>query len=220
MQAHFRNICLIAQNKIFVEKEQHSYSSLIGQLRSVQRSCRNLAFSLQATTSHQMDLFGVQELPNSKSVIAPGWAYVPDTGINPAATALQPSSNKRAARKQPTASGLENTAKQDAKILRDLAELDKDSQSHKDVQIPVPVRHRDNAGRGTCLVLSGQPRPSVSFYLHLHDSEPWSSYSCCSKNPPIWQDLRQPPLRCRSLSCTCRHSTSTFDGAPTCSKTH
>jgi len=95
-----------------------------------------------------MDLFGVQELPSSRSINAPGWAYVPDTGVNPSVAALQPSSNKRAARNQPKANNAqENTAKQDAKILRDLAALDRES--HKDIQIPVPVRHRDNAGRGT-----------------------------------------------------------------------
>jgi zinc finger HIT domain-containing protein 1 len=92
-----------------------------------------------------MELFGVQELPSTKSISTPGWAYVPDTGINPSVAALQPSRAKRA-RNLPNASAHENTAKQDAKILRELAALDKES--HKDVQIPVPVRHRDNAGRG------------------------------------------------------------------------
>jgi zinc finger HIT domain-containing protein 1 len=104
-----------------------------------------------------MELFGVQELPSSKSISAPGWAYVPDTGINPSVAALQPSRAKRVARNLPNANAHENTAKQDAKILRELAALDKES--HRDVQIPVPVRHRDNAGRGilsystsTCIV--------------------------------------------------------------------
>jgi zinc finger HIT domain-containing protein 1 len=96
-----------------------------------------------------MGLFGVQELLSTKSVIAPGWAYVPDTGINPSVTALQPVSKKRAVRSLPNASPHEVNTRQDAKILRDLAVLDKES--HKDVQIPVPVRHRDNAGRGMYL---------------------------------------------------------------------
>jgi hypothetical protein len=93
-----------------------------------------------------MELFGVQELPNSKSISAPGWAYVPDTGINPSIAALQPSRAKRVARILPNGSGHETTAKQDAKILRELAALDKEN--HKDVQIPVPIKHRNNAGRG------------------------------------------------------------------------
>jgi len=111
------------------------------------QSSRVATFHTIATVndSHRMELFGVQELPSAKSISAPGWAYVPDTGINPSVAALQPSRAKRA-RNLPSASAHENTAKQDAKILRELAALDKES--HKDVQIPVPVRHRDNAGRG------------------------------------------------------------------------
>ncbi len=95
--------------------------------------------------TRQMELFGVQELPNSKSISAPGWAYVADTGANSSVSALQPSSRKRAARNLPT-SGHNNTAKQDARVLRELAALDKEG--NKDVHIPVPVKHRDSAGRG------------------------------------------------------------------------
>jgi len=94
--------------------------------------------------------FGIQEVAlNSKATAAPGWAYVPDTGVNASVTALQPSSRKRA-RTQLTASQHETTAKQDAKILRELVALDREN--HRDVSIPVPIRHRDNAGRG---MLSG-----------------------------------------------------------------
>jgi zinc finger HIT domain-containing protein 1 len=93
-----------------------------------------------------MDLFGVQELPTAKSAIAPGWAYVADTGVNPAVAALQPSRAKRAAGPVTKTNPFETTAKQEAKILRELAALDKES--HRDVQIPIPVKHRDGAGRG------------------------------------------------------------------------
>lgn len=90
--------------------------------------------------------FGVQEIVGSKSTTAPGWAYVPDTGINPAVAALQPSSRKR-----PRTTGPNNTqetsAKQDAKLIRELSALDRDN--HRDVSIPVPVRHKENAGRGS-----------------------------------------------------------------------
>lgn len=92
--------------------------------------------------------FGVQEVANSKSVAAPGWAYVPDTGVNPAVGTLQPSSRKRPRTTGP-AFNQDTNAKQDAKLIRELAALDRDN--HKDVSIPVPVRHRDNAGRGTPL---------------------------------------------------------------------
>ena len=89
--------------------------------------------------------FGVREVANSRATAAPGWAYVPDTGVNTSIAALQPSSRKRV-RTGPSASLHETTAKQDAKILRELAALDREN--HRDVSIPVPVRHRDNAGRG------------------------------------------------------------------------
>jgi zinc finger HIT domain-containing protein 1 len=87
--------------------------------------------------------FGVREVAISTVPVAPGWAYVPDTGSS--ALALQPSSRKRM-RAPLTASQHETTAKQDAKIIRELAALDREN--HRDVSIPVPVRHRDNAGRG------------------------------------------------------------------------
>lgn len=90
--------------------------------------------------------FGVREVAISKAHAAPGWAYVPDTGVNPAAAALQPSSRKRA-RNQPSTSFVDTSAKQEAKVLREIAALDREN--HRDVSIPVPVKHRDNAGRGT-----------------------------------------------------------------------
>jgi zinc finger HIT domain-containing protein 1 len=92
-----------------------------------------------------MNNFGVREVANSRATAAPGWAYVPDTGVNASVAALQPSSRKRA-RTQLTASFHETTAKQDARILRELAALDREN--HRDVSIPVPIRHRDSAGRG------------------------------------------------------------------------
>lgn len=87
--------------------------------------------------------FGVREVAHSK-VNAPGWSYVPDTGVTASVTALQPS--RKRARNQNVASSHETTARQDAKVLRDLAALDREN--YRDVAIPVPTRHRDNAGRG------------------------------------------------------------------------
>jgi zinc finger HIT domain-containing protein 1 len=88
----------------------------------------------------------IEVLPLTKSANAPGWTYVAERGLNSGPSAAQPASRVRAARNIPNASASETTAKQDAKILRHLAELDKDN--NRDVSIPVPVRHRDNAGRG------------------------------------------------------------------------
>ena len=118
--------------------------------------------------------FGVREVANSKSAAAPGWAYVPDTGLSAAAAALQPSSRKRA-RNQPVASQHETTAKQDAKILRELAALDREN--HRDIAIPVPVKHRDNAGRGKLgVVLSTSPS---SVLMSMNNSKSRQSHSRC-----------------------------------------
>ncbi|RFU36056.1 hypothetical protein B7463_g258, partial [Scytalidium lignicola] len=98
--------------------------------------------------------FGVREVAISKATAAPGWAYIPDTGVNHSAAALQPSSRKRA-RNQPTTSFADTSAKQEVKILREIAALDREN--HRDVSIPVPVKHRDNAGR----VTHGKVTPNV-----------------------------------------------------------
>ncbi len=92
--------------------------------------------------------FGVREVVDSRATHAPGWAYVPDTGVNALSSTLQPSSRKRA-RNHHTSSAHETTAKQDAKILRELIALDREN--HRDVSIPVPARQRDNSGRGKIL---------------------------------------------------------------------
>ncbi len=137
-----------------------------------------------------MELFGVQELPSAKSISAPGWAYVPDTGINPSVAALLPSRAKRA-RNLPNSSAHENTAKQDAKILRELAALDKEG--HKDVQIPVPVKHRDNAGRGILRHPSNLNVYRVANRMRLN-SKPWKAHSCCPQDSAVPEDFRQPSL--------------------------
>ncbi len=95
--------------------------------------------------------FGVREVANSKASTAPGWAYVPDTGVNASVAALQPSSRKRA-RNQNALNSYETTARQDAKLARELVALDREN--YRDVSIPVPIRHRDNAGRGRTFAFS------------------------------------------------------------------
>ncbi|KFY63896.1 hypothetical protein V496_03593, partial [Pseudogymnoascus sp. VKM F-4515 (FW-2607)] len=95
-----------------------------------------------------MDLFGVHELPTSKSASA-GWAYIPDT----LSSAAAPTSRKRA---RHTASAHDQSARQDAKVARDLASLEKEG-GGREVNIPVPVRARDGAGRAT----HGKVTPAV-----------------------------------------------------------
>ena len=83
----------------------------------------------------------IQELPNSTSSTAPGWAYVPDTGYDPSKAAIQPSARKRAGRTGGGISG-DTTARQQNAINKHLVELEKDN--HRDVKIDVPVRGKDS----------------------------------------------------------------------------
>ncbi|TAQ89775.1 hypothetical protein B7494_g1885 [Chlorociboria aeruginascens] len=134
--------------------------------------------------------FGVHEVANSKAAPAPGWAYVPDTGANASTASLAPGS-RRAARNQAIASSHETTAKQDAKILRELAALDREN--HRDVSIPVPIRHRDNAGR----VSHGKVTPAVrkillsqkTFANHLSDFEALSAPQPGTSQPAAPQSV-------------------------------
>ncbi|KAL8672858.1 MAG: hypothetical protein Q9168_002696 [Polycauliona sp. 1 TL-2023] len=87
---------------------------------------------------------GIEVLPNSTSISAPGWAYVPDLGFDPSKTAIQPSgARKRAARTAGLTAG-DTTARQQNATLKHLLELDKDNS--RDVQIPVPARFKDKTG--------------------------------------------------------------------------
>ncbi|KAI4137727.1 MAG: hypothetical protein L6R39_007133 [Caloplaca ligustica] len=87
---------------------------------------------------------GIEVLPNSTSISAPGWAYVPDNGYDPSKAAIQPTgARKRAARAAGIAGG-DTATRQHNATLRHLAELDKDN--YRDVQIPVPARFKEKAG--------------------------------------------------------------------------
>ncbi|KAG9233235.1 hypothetical protein BJ875DRAFT_378985 [Amylocarpus encephaloides] len=86
--------------------------------------------------------FGVLEVAHTKSHAAPGWAYVPD--INPDSSHRVPQPRKRA-RTQHTASTHETSAKQDAKILREIEELQREN--CRDVSIGVPVKRGDAGSR-------------------------------------------------------------------------
>ncbi|KAF7870118.1 uncharacterized protein EAF02_009308 [Botrytis sinoallii] len=86
--------------------------------------------------------FGVLEIAPSKYVPAPGYAYVPDVSNAPQ-IGLQPSARRA---RGPAGAGLgaETTKKQDAKILRELAQLDREN--HRDVNIPVTGGGRGKEG--------------------------------------------------------------------------
>lgn len=84
-----------------------------------------------------MNNFGVFEVASAKKTNAPGWAYVPDTSFQPASTALQPANRKRA-RKAAGPSLGDLSARQEAKIRKEVEALQIDGA--RDNTIPVPVR--------------------------------------------------------------------------------
>lgn len=87
----------------------------------------------------------IEVIPNSTSISAPGWAYVPDNGYDPSKVAIQPSgARKRAARASALAIG-DTTTRQQTAVLKHLAELDKDS--HRDVQIAIPAKQKESANK-------------------------------------------------------------------------
>ncbi|KAG7153150.1 hypothetical protein HYQ46_012482 [Verticillium longisporum] len=82
--------------------------------------------------------FGVIEVAGAKTKSAPGWAYVPDTGVNPAAAALQPSNRKRARNQAANPSGADLSVRQEAKIRKEVEALDRES--NRDAGIPIPPK--------------------------------------------------------------------------------
>lgn len=92
-----------------------------------------------------MDNFGVIEIASSRTTAAPGWAYVPDLAANPT-TALQPTGRKRAAARGQGLSFLDQTAREEARVRKELEALDKEGS--RDVVIPVPAKGRGKSA--TC----------------------------------------------------------------------
>ena len=89
----------------------------------------------------------IEVLANSTSIKAPGYTLVPDNGQGTVPAALQPTAgrNKRGTRFAGVV-GADTTVAQQNAILKHLADLDKDS--HRDVQIAVPSKQRESAGKG------------------------------------------------------------------------
>ncbi|GJC83993.1 hypothetical protein ColLi_06831 [Colletotrichum liriopes] len=113
-----------------------------------------------------MNNFGVYELASAKVTSAPGWAYVPDTGVNPAAAALQPTNRKRAARGKANPSASDLTVRQEAKIRKELEQLDRDG--GRDASIPIPAKGSRGQNKSTPnirKILQSQK----TFHNHLDD---------------------------------------------------
>lgn len=120
----------------------------------------------------------VDVVPNSTtSTSAPGWAYVPDTGYDPSKAPIVPSGARKRARNTAFNSGPSSvagkealSARQQSKIVKHLAELDKDST--RDVQIVVPGKPRDVGHR--TMAKSGKMTPAVRKILGSQKT--WANY--------------------------------------------
>ncbi|MCJ1424942.1 hypothetical protein MMC29_002830 [Sticta canariensis] len=115
----------------------------------------------------------IEVVPNSTSVSAPGWAYVPDNGYDPSKVAIQPTgARKRAARTSTLASGDSTTRQQNA-VLKHLAELDRDN--HHNLHIPVPIKLKDSANKASKSKVTQNVRRILTsqktFANHLADEE-------------------------------------------------
>ena len=114
----------------------------------------------------------LEVLPNSTSISAPGWAYVPDTGYDPSKVAIQPSARKRAARASNLGGNITNDTRQANAIIKHIAELDKES--NKDVQIHLAGRGGVGTGRKDKKMTTNVRRILTSnktFANHLADEE-------------------------------------------------
>lgn len=134
-----------------------------------------------------MNNFGVIEVASAKTTNAPGWAYVPDTGATAtpsqsvSAVHLHVNRNKRAARNANQAAGSSAnvqkgiSARRDAKIQKELDELQRDNFGGRDGQIPIPSGGRDKDGkiRGHTPNVRKILASQKTFANHLDDFEAW-----------------------------------------------
>ncbi|KAK7924741.1 hypothetical protein PG985_006795 [Apiospora marii] len=101
-----------------------------------------------------MNNFGVIEVAGAKITNAPGWAYVPDTGPpghhhHHQQAGKNGQNRKRAARSTaggPNLSYADLSARQEAKVRKELEALDRDNP--RDVSIPIPAKPKGSGGGG------------------------------------------------------------------------
>ncbi|MCJ1450017.1 hypothetical protein MMC28_000345 [Mycoblastus sanguinarius] len=114
----------------------------------------------------------IEVLPNSTSIKAPGYAYVPEPGYGPSQAAAQPSSGRKRAARSTGLAGGDTSARQQNAVLKHLAELDKDS--NRDIQIHLPAKQKDNIGKASKKTTQNVRRILMSqktFANHLADEE-------------------------------------------------
>ncbi|RHZ58535.1 putative HIT finger domain protein [Aspergillus thermomutatus] len=90
-------------------------------------------------------MYRIEVLPSTSTHVTPGWTYVPDRGFDPAQAAITPTIGRKRGIRDSGRTDL--SSRQNNAIIRHLAELDREN--HRDVHIPIPVKQKDTAGRGT-----------------------------------------------------------------------
>ncbi|KAL8874367.1 MAG: hypothetical protein Q9174_000266 [Haloplaca sp. 1 TL-2023] len=141
---------------------------------------------------------GIEVLPNSTSISAPGWAYVPDVGYDPSKTAIQPTGGRKRAARASAFAGGDTTSRQHNATLRHLAELDRDNP--QGVLIPVPARFKEKAGSKTKTtpnvrrILTSQK----TFANHLADEEAALSSQEQQSTPSVTSKVPLPTLAKRA----------------------
>lgn len=136
-----------------------------------------------------MNNFGVIEVASTKTTNAPGWAYVPDTPATAipsqsvSAVHLHVNRNKRAARNNNAAAGSVAASsyavneRHDAKLQKDIEQLQRDNLGGRDAQIPIPSGgHKDRDGkiRGHTVNVRKILASQKTFANHLDDFDAWS----------------------------------------------
>ncbi|KAG9255049.1 uncharacterized protein F5Z01DRAFT_71234 [Emericellopsis atlantica] len=109
-----------------------------------------------------MNNFGVFEVASAKTTNAPGWAYVPDTGHRPTST-LAPTNRKRARNTAPGPSLGDLTARQEARLRKEVDALMNDG--NRDNTIPLPGKRSQGKTGATRKILQSQK----TFANHLDD---------------------------------------------------
>ncbi|MCJ1397663.1 hypothetical protein MMC11_000859 [Xylographa trunciseda] len=146
----------------------------------------------------------IEVLPNSTSISAPGWTYVPDTGYDPSKAPIQAGPRKRNARIAGTSGG-DTTARQNTAILKRLADLDKDNS--KDVQISIPHKQKDASGRvskGKTAVTRKILVAQKTFANYIADEE---ALAALEPQPAA-------PLKSRASNTTPKRTASTLSREP------
>lgn len=143
-----------------------------------------------------MNNFGVIEVASAKTTHAPGWAYVPDTAASSvpsqsvSAVHLHVNRNKRAARQTKAGSSSaahhnDISARHDAKLQKEIEQLQRDSFGGRDLQVAIPSGGRDKDGkiRGHTPNVRKILASQKTFANHLDDFEAWSRTQAAQPPP-------------------------------------